>query len=126
MATTDLERSTFQNRPAYRYIRASDKLPRLDTDTPDDAADDFYRQDPIVRVKLFNPTGAGTWYLAAYDPETRTAFGAADIHEHELGYIDMAELVAFRGRFGLPIERDLHWTPRPLSECGPKVARTGT
>jgi hypothetical protein len=106
MARTDLESSPFQRRPAYRYIRASDGLPVRED-----------RADPIARVKLFNPTGAGTWYLTAYDPETRRASGAAVVHEYELGDFDMAELGAFRGRFGLPIERDLHWAPRPLSQC---------
>ena len=105
--SADLERSTFQNKPAYRYLRASDGLPQLGTSTP----------DPIARVKLFNPTGAGSWYIAEYDPETRTAYGASSIYEFELGYISLQELVDFRGRFGLPIERDLHWEPRPLSEC---------
>jgi hypothetical protein len=105
----DLERSTFQSRPAYRYLRASDALPTLDASRE--------TRDPLARVKLFNPTGTGTWYLAAYDPETRTAYGLAVLHEAELGYIDLAELVDYRGRFGLPIERDLHWTPRPLSQC---------
>jgi len=109
--TADLERSPYPKfrTPAYRYIRPSDKLP-----TPEAIAD---VADPIALVKLFNPTGAGTWYLAAYDPATRIAFGAANIFEFELGDIGLAELVEFRGRFGLPIERDLHWTPRPLSEC---------
>lgn len=105
MPTTDLERSTFQNKPAYRYIRASDKLPAI------------YKGDGVARIKLFNPTGAGTWYLSEYDPETRQAFGLADLGcGAELGYISMEELVEFRGRFGLPIERDLYWTPKPLSE----------
>ncbi len=103
----DLERSTFQNRPAYRYIRSSDNLPKLG-ETEGNA---------VARIKLFNPTGNETWYIAEYDPETREAFGAADIWEFELGYISMEELVNFHGRFNLPIERDLHWTPRPLSEC---------
>lgn len=108
MARPDLERSPFQNKPAYRYIRQSDNLPR---EAPD--------RDPVARVKLFNPTGIGTWYLASYDPDSRTGFGLADVHEKELGYIDLAELVDFRGRWGLPIERDIHWRPRPLSECAP-------
>lgn len=106
MAKADLEKSTFQNTPAYRYIRQSDKLPVRETG-----------EDPIALVKLFNPTGAGTWYITAYDPATRIAEGAAHIHEFEYGPTSMEELVAFRGRMGLPIERDLHWTPRPLSEC---------
>ena len=106
----DYEVSTFQKRPAYRYIRASDKLPALySTDEQGDAA--------IARVKLFDPTGAWTWYITEYDPETRQAFGLVDGFEQELGYIDMPEIVAQRGRYGLPVERDLHWTPRPLSEC---------
>lgn len=105
----DLEFSTFQRKPAYRYLRESDKLPGAG---PDDTGD-----DPIARVKLFNPTGTGTWYISGYDPEERMAYGLAVIHEAELGYIGMEELVNFRGRFRLPIERDLHWTPRRLSEC---------
>ena len=68
-------------------------------------------------MKLFNPTGAGTWYISAYDPETRRAYGYADVQVGEYGYISMEELVDFRGQFGLPIERDLHWSPRPLSKC---------
>ncbi|KKK73646.1 hypothetical protein LCGC14_2891760 [marine sediment metagenome] len=56
----DLEASTFQKRPAYRYIRESDKLPSLEPE-----------EEPIARIKLFDPTGSWTWYIAAYDPETR-------------------------------------------------------
>ena len=104
---TDLEASTFQKRPCYRYIRQADKLPVRDQDAT----------DPMVRVKLFNPTGIGTWYLTEYDPETRMAFGRCELQDAELGYVSMAELVDFRGRFGLPIERDLWFTPKPLSDC---------
>ena len=105
MATTDLERSSFQNKPAYRYIRKSDHLPRVG------------EGDGIARVKLFNPTGSWTWYIAEYDPETREAFGLVCGFEKEYGYISMDEIVEYRGRFGLPIERDVYWTPKPLSEC---------
>ena len=106
MVAVDLERSTFQNRPAYRHIRESDNLPGLDVQ----------EEEAMARIKLFDPTGSWTWYLAAYDSETRTAFGLVFGFEPELGYINMQELVDFRGRrFGLPIERDLHWKPVPLS-----------
>jgi hypothetical protein len=107
---SDLELSTFQNRPAYRYIRQSDHMPALGTEVK------------MATVKLFNPTGAGTWYLSEYDATERVAFGATDLglsYGASLGYIMMDELVSFRGRFGLPIERDLHFTPCLLSEvCG--------
>ena len=55
-------------------------------------------------VKLFNPTGIGTWYLTELNPETNVAFGLADVHE-ELGYIDLNELQNFKGQFGLGIEK---------------------
>ena len=96
------------NKPAYRYIRASDKMPALYTSEND--------PDPLVRVKLFDPTGSWTWYVIEYDPETRECFGLVDGFESELGPFNMAELVDIRGTFGLPIERDIHFTPRPLSE----------
>ncbi|MDP2661307.1 MAG: DUF2958 domain-containing protein [Dehalococcoidia bacterium] len=103
----DLEASTFQKRPAYRYIRESDHVP---VEAPDDGT-------AVALVKLFAPDGGWRWYIAAYDPLTRTAYGLVHGQEDEYGYFFMEELVAFRGRFGLPIERDLYWKPRPLSEC---------
>lgn len=102
----DFETNTFRGKksPAYRYIRESDKLPALG------------EGDGVARVKLFDPTGSWTWYISEYDPETREAFGLVHGFEREYGYIYMPELVEFKGRFGLPIERDLHWKPRPMKE----------
>ncbi|KKN74367.1 hypothetical protein LCGC14_0391680 [marine sediment metagenome] len=107
MATT-LEQSTFQKRPAYRYIRGTDKLP-----TTEEARAE---EEPVARVKLFDPTGSWTWYVSGYDPDTRIAWGLVDGFEKETGDFSMAELVELRVGFGLPLERDLHWRPRPLSE----------
>ena len=42
-------------------------------------------------------------------------FGLVDGFERELGYFSLSELQAFRGRFGLGIERDLYFEPRRLS-----------
>jgi hypothetical protein len=76
--------------------------------------------DPKPVVKLFNPTGAGTWLITEIDPTDPTrAFGLADIGHGmpELGYISLSELEAFRGRFNLKIERDRHFTAsKTLSE----------
>ena len=66
-------------------------------------------------VKLFNPTGIGTWYLSELNPETNEAFGLACVHEKELGYIDLNELERFRGQMGLPIERDKWFKANNLS-----------
>ena len=104
MRPQDLEHNkTFQNKPAYRYIRASDGLPSTD--------EAWSKDDFVCKVKLFNPTGTGTWWIAGYDPERRVAVGVAELHEREMGDIWMPELVEFRGQMGLPLERDLHWTP---------------
>ena len=70
-----------------------------------------------AEVKLFNPTGIGTWYLSELDPETNTAFGLCCLHEKELGYVSLDELTAYRGQMNLPIERDLWFKPTPLEEC---------
>jgi hypothetical protein len=60
---------------------------------------------PVV-VKLFNPTGRGTWYITEADLAEGVAFGYCVIHYGELGYVSLAELREFRGRLGLGIERD--------------------
>tara|TARA_R110000744_G_scaffold374984_1_gene488104 strand:+ start:129 stop:467 length:339 start_codon:yes stop_codon:yes gene_type:complete len=62
-----------------------------------------------VVVKLFNPTGVGTWWLTELDPETNIAFGVAQLHEREAGYIDLKELKEFKGVMSLPIERDMYF-----------------
>jgi len=80
--------------------------------------------DPIVIAKFFNPAGAGTWYAISYDPETREFFGHVSIfgdHCDEWGYFSLDELESVKGPFGIGIERDLHWTPRPISEACPKA-----
>lgn len=96
------------NRPAYWYVRGSDNLPS----TARAAAD----PDPIIRVKLFDPQGSWSWYLAGYDPDCRRAFGAVDGWELEVGDFWMPELTVVRGKhLRLPLERELDFEPRRLS-----------
>jgi hypothetical protein len=73
-----------------------------------------------AEVKLFNPTGVGTWYLSELDPETNVAFGLCCIHEEELGYVSLDELSEFKGRFGLGIERDKYFISKSFEECKKK------
>jgi hypothetical protein len=70
-------------------------------------------------LKLFNPTGIGTWYLSELDPETNIAFGLCCLHEKELGYVSLDELFEYKGRFGLRIERDKYFSINKysLEEC---------
>ena len=60
-----------------------------------------------VVVKLFNPTGIGTWYISEMDPETEIMFGLCCVHDKELGNITLKELKELRTPpLGLGIERD--------------------
>ena|SRR5258708_5086208 len=76
--------------------------------------------DPTVRAKFFTPDSAWTWYVLEYsavapDGAERLAFGLVEGHEQELGYFSLDELESVRGPLGLRIERDLWFTPCPLS-----------
>jgi hypothetical protein len=55
--------------------------------------------------------------VTEYDPAQRLCFGFVIGLDHELGYFSLDELEAVRGPMGLPIERDLYFTPCPLSRC---------
>jgi hypothetical protein len=67
--------------------------------------------DPIVQICLFNPTWIGTWYITEYDEENQMFFWLSVLQEKEWWYVSKAEIESFKGRFGLWIERDLHFTP---------------
>jgi hypothetical protein len=74
-------------------------------------------KDIRIVVKLFNPTGAGTWYL--YEKEDDDIFwgfvNLGDTMCAECGCVSMSELLAFRGRFNLGIERDMSFKPLSMS-----------
>lgn len=64
---------------------------------------------PVI-LKLFNPYGAGTWYVLEGQNQPDgdwLFFGLVELHETELGYFTLSELQSLR-KFGKPsIERDL-------------------
>lgn len=74
-------------------------------------------EDAIAVVKFFTPWSNWTWFASEYDPATGLFFGLVVGFERELGNFSLAELESLTGPMGLKIERDLHWTPRPLREC---------
>lgn len=80
-----------------------------------------YQQDgkgeqAIAYLHYFH--GGFDWYITEKDmsataekPEQMQAFGLACMHENELSYIYIDELIK------AGVELDLHFTPRPLAEC---------
>lgn len=94
--------------PAYQYLRRTDRLPSTD--------EAYGQEDPLCLVKLFPPGAGFTYFIAGFDPDTGLAYGVVHGFEVEAGDFWMPELVAVRIRpFGLPYERDLHWTPKRIS-----------
>ena len=90
----------------------------------------LYAQDgkgdkAIAHVKFFNPAGSWTWYATegqpVLDDEGKEVnfefFGLVYGHEKELGYFTLNDLASIKGPFGLGIERDKFFSPKPLGEC---------
>jgi hypothetical protein len=82
-------------------------------------------EEPEALVKLFTPWANWTWFICEYDPETERAFGLVDGHEVGIGYFSLAEIRGITGPGGLKIERDLHWTPKRISEIKNKLEVVG-
>lgn len=85
---------------------------------------ELYSQDgkgmeAIAVVHYFSPFSGWDWYGTEFDGED-TFFGLVRGFERELGYFSLRELSEVKVSIGgieVPaVERDLHWTPRPLSE----------
>lgn len=92
-------------------------------------AQEVWDFQPKPVVKLFTPDGAATWLLSdIYPGDTDFAFGLCDLGlgEPELGDVCLSELAALRGRLGLPVERDRHFTPdKSLVEYAEEARRLG-
>lgn len=70
----------------------------------------------IAYVKFFDPCGSYTWYATEFDPKEGRFFGLVSGHELELGYWMLEELAAYKGPFGIGIERDRWFTPKTIEE----------
>ena len=84
----------------------------------------LYSQDgkgyeAVAVVHYFSPYGDWDWYGTEFDGED-TFFGLVRGQYEELGYFSLAELSEALVTIGMTrvpaVERDLHWTPRPLRE----------
>ena len=83
------------------------QLPPLYTSENDD--------DPMVICKFFYPDFSWTWYAIEFDG-VDDFWGMVAGDENELGYFRLSELQNNRGKLGCPIERDLYFKPKRLSE----------
>lgn len=94
----------------------------------------LYSQDgkggkAVVYLKMFSPDSNWTWLATEGEPVLDDSgseidfqfFGLVDGLEKELGYFNLSELESVKGPMGLPIERDLYWTPKTLEEIAPEM-----
>jgi hypothetical protein len=72
---------------------------------------DLSKQEVVV--KIFNPQGAGTWFILNSDPQDPDYLWAiVDLgYGAEVGSVSRNDLETYRGRFGLGFERDLGFDP---------------
>ena len=75
-------------------------------------------KDPTVFVKFFTPWSNWTWYATEGEQQDGDYifFGYVIGHEREWGYFSLNELQSATGPFGLKIERDIHFIPKPKSQ----------
>jgi hypothetical protein len=76
-------------------------------------------EDAIAVVKFFTPTSNWSWFMTEYDPATETGFGLVFGAEVELGYFDLAEMRAVKGRVW--VEKDRYFTPTTLKDIRAKA-----
>ena len=79
--------------------------------------------DPICHLKIFTPDAQWTWHIieGSKQEDGDWLFFAKVISpmcpDGELGYVSLSELKTVRGVSGLPVERDLYFRSKPLSQC---------
>ncbi len=81
--------------------------------------------DPTIYAKFFTPDAGWTWYIAEGSPvdDDFIFFGFAVGFSGEWGNFSLNDLQAARGKFGLPVERDLYFSPGRFSEAVPEYHR---
>ena len=75
-------------------------------------------EDKVVVAKFFIPDSNWVWYAVEGSPENDNFlfFGLVNGFEREWGYFSLNELTSFRGPLGLPVERDLYFTPQTIKQ----------
>ena len=72
-------------------------------------------EDKICHVKFFHSFSSWTWYAVEFDPEEGIFFGWVDGNCPEWGNFSLQEMETLKVK-GLGMERDMHFTPKPMKE----------
>lgn len=90
-----------------------EQLPKLYT------VSDSQGVEAVAPVKYFTPDAQWTWYPIEFDGAD-IFVGLVIGDEIEFGFFSLSELKESHGALGLPVERDLHFTPATLRELKEK------
>ena len=71
--------------------------------------------DPLCQCHFFLPDANWDWYPIEFDG-VDIFYGWSRFITQEMGTFSLSELKAARGLFGMRVERDVNFTPLPLSE----------
>jgi hypothetical protein len=84
-------------------------------------------KDIKVLMKIFNPVGAGTWYLyEQYDTDVFMCFAnLGNAMFAECGTVSIFELLSLRLPMGMTVERDQSFEPMSLQDVIDKIKSGG-
>lgn len=81
--------------------------------------------DAIAQVKFFTPYSGWTWWATEFDG-VDIFYGLVQGPYLEYGTFSYRELQETTTNNGVPmIERDCHWSPRPVEEIYEEITRSG-
>ena len=104
-------------------------LLKQDPHSPEGPGRELKTEEYKVLVKFFTPDSSWTWFVLSASPDPDTGdiqfYGIVQGLETEFGYFWLSELEKIRGPLGLKIERDMYWTPIPLSELKSQLRTQG-
>jgi len=104
------------------------KLEAQDPHHPSGPGRELTADEELVLAKWFTPGAGWTWYaVSASKDESGDVqfFGYVIGLDRELGYFWLSQLEKAYGFCGLPVERDLYWTPITLTKLLEEVERVG-
>lgn len=79
-----------------------------------------HNKDPVVHAKIFDPLSNWTWFVIEFDGHDQ-CFGLVNGLDLEWGYFTLSELERVRNRWGIKLERDMHFSPEPTSKIIEKL-----
>ena len=117
--TTNKLSSYRQRKQAYQYLtqKMVDSFRKMhNQNSTNESLDDI-----ILIAKYFMPDGSWTWYASEYDEFNEIFFGyVTGTPFPEWGSFSLEDIESIRiGSLRLPIERDIHWTPKRFGDFEP-------